>query len=175
MVADDDDTERMIDEECPGPENLASALLEETLTGVVTQPPLVLDEQATLAEAVATMRRERRGYVLLTRNGRLSGIFTERDLLDKLAGLPVDYDKTPVSAYMTREPVTLPADSRIAFALNKMVIEGFRHIPLVDDEGRPTGVVSMREVVEYLTDFFGKDVINLPPDPRVRFKQREGA
>jgi CBS domain-containing protein len=175
MPIDDDDLERKLSEECPGPANLESALLEDTLTDVVSQPPLVLDENATLADAIALMRREHRGYVLLTADGRLSGIFTERDLLDRIVGLPVDYEHTAVSAYMTRDPVTLPADSSVAFALNKMTVEGFRHVPLVDGEGRPTGVVSMREVVEYLCGFFSKDVLNLPPDPRIGFRNREGA
>lgn len=56
-----------------------------------------------------------------------------------------------------------------------MLIEGFRHIPLVDAHGRPTGVVSMRQLIEYLSDFFNRDVLNLPPEPRASFRSREGA
>ena len=44
-----------------------------------------------------------------------------------------------------------------------MVLEGFRHIPLVDDDDRPVAVVSMRNLIEYLSDFFNRDVLNLPP------------
>jgi CBS domain-containing protein len=76
---------------------------------------------------------------------------------------------------MTRDPVTLPADASVAFALNKMVVEGFRHIPLVDDQGHPTAVVSMRDLIEYLSAFFNRDVLNLPPDPRAAFRNRDGA
>jgi len=175
MPIDDDEVERARSEEFPGESDLESALLKDTLTDVVSRSALTLDDSAMLAEAISLMRREHRGCVLLTHHGRLSGIFTERDLLLRVAGLPVDYEHTAVSAYMTREPVTLPADSSVAFALNRMTVEGFRHIPLVDDAGRPTGVVSMREVVQYLSEFFSKDVLNLPPDPRIGFKSREGA
>ncbi|MGH7948822.1 MAG: CBS domain-containing protein [Candidatus Binataceae bacterium] len=175
MPIDDDEAERAHAEELEGPSDLQSALLKDTLTDVVSRSALTLDENSTLAEVIGLMRREHRGCALLTRDGRLSGIFTERDLLLRVAGLPVDYEHTAVSVYMTRDPVTLPADSNVAFALNRMTVEGFRHIPLVDDAGHPTGVVSMREVVQYLSDFFSKDVLNLPPDPRIRFKSREGA
>jgi hypothetical protein len=56
-----------------------------------------------------------------------------------------------------------------------MLIEGFRHIPLVDERGSPTGVVSQRQLIEYLSDFFNRDLLNLPPEPRASSRSREGA
>jgi CBS-domain-containing membrane protein len=73
------------------------------------------------------------------------------------------------------DPVTLPADSSVAHALNLRVVEGFRHIPIVDEDGKPAAVVSMRNLIEYLSDFFKRDVLNLPPDPHARYRSREGA
>jgi hypothetical protein len=49
------------------------------------------------------------------------------------------------------------------------------HIPLIDEQGRPTGVVSMHVLIEYLSDFFNRDLLNLPPEPRASFRNREGA
>jgi CBS domain-containing protein len=121
------------------------------------------------------MREGNRGAVLVLRNGRLVGIFTERDVLMKVAGQPTDIEHTPVSHLMTTDPVTLPADASVAFALNKMLIEGFRHIPLVDDQNQPTAVVSMRDLIDYLSNFFSREILNLPPDPRVAFRNRDGA
>jgi len=112
---------------------------------------------------------------LIVDAGKLVGAFTERDVLMKVAGRQIDLERTEVSAYMTRDPLTLPADSTVAFALNKMVLEGFRHIPLTDDDGHPIGVVSMRNLIEYLSDFFNRDMLNLPPDPHITFRNREGA
>ena len=64
----------------------------------------------------------------------------------------------------------------MAFALSKMVLEGFRHIPLVDDDGRPTAVVSMRNLIEYLGEIYSRELLTMPPDPHQhRFKNREGA
>jgi CBS domain-containing protein len=175
MRTDDDDVFKLGEEECPGPADLESALLMETLNNVTTQPPLVIDAGVTLAETVGRMRDGSRGCALVTEAGRLVGIFTERDVLMRVVGRSIDFEQTAVSDYMTRDPVTLPSDSSVAFALNRMLIEGFRHIPLVDEQGRPTGVVSMRLLIEYLSDFFNRDLLNLPPEPRASFRNREGA
>ncbi|MFZ0889023.1 MAG: CBS domain-containing protein [Candidatus Binataceae bacterium] len=169
-----DDIDRALDEERPGPSGLESALAHDTLADVVHTPPVMLGPDASLAEAMELMRQHRRGHVLIVRDGKLEGIFTERDVLMKIAGKPIDVEHTPVSAYATREPMTLPPDAVVAFALNKMVLEGFRHIPLVDESDRPVGVVSMRNIIEYLADFFSRDVLNLPPT-HAAARKRDGA
>jgi CBS-domain-containing membrane protein len=56
-----------------------------------------------------------------------------------------------------------------------MIIERYHHVPIVDDEGRPVGVVSMRDIIEYLCDFFRRDILNLPPGPGSAFRDRDGA
>ena len=173
-MPDDDELERAPEEESPGPSDLESVLVSERLTDAVSKPPLILEFDANVAQAIRLMQKESRGCVLLVSGGKLVGIFTERDVLLKIAGHPIDVEQAKVSDYMTRDPVALPADSNVAFALNRMVAEGFRHIPLVDDEGRPTGVVSMRELIEYLTDFFRKDILTLPPNPHTAFRTPEG-
>lgn len=122
------------------------------------------------------MQQERRACVLVMENDRLEGIFTERDILMKVAGQPLDLIHTSVSTSMTPDPFTLPADANVAFALSKMVLEGFRHIPLVDDEGYPTAVVSMRNLIEYLGEIYSRELLTMPPEPHQhRFKSREGA
>ena len=175
MPTDDDDAFERTEEECPGPADLESALLTETLNNITTQPPLMVDVDATLAETANRMQEGLRGCALVIDAGRLVGIFTERDVLMRVVGRPIDLERTAIRNYMTANPVTLPSDSSVAFALNRMLIEGFRHIPLVDEHGRPTGVVSMRLLIEYLSDFFNRDLLNLPPEPRASFRSREGA
>jgi len=178
MASDDTDrvadADRYLQEEAPGPAELGSVLLKETLRDALSNPGLILDEATMLDEALRLMRERRQGCILVTRDGRLSGIFTERDVLMKIVGTKIDLSHTPLRQFMTRDPVRLPADAVVAFALNKMVTEGFRHVPITDDDGRPVGVVSMRDIIEYLSGFFPKDVLNLPPEPST-FRSREGA
>ncbi len=170
-----DDSDRILEEEHPGAFELESALFENTLKDVLSNAGLLVDERTSLGEAIRLMRERRQGCVLVTCNGRLAGIFTERDVLMKIVGAPIDVERTPVRPYMTGDPVTLPADATVAHALNKMVVEGFRHIPLVDTQGHPAGVVSMRDIIEHVAGYFPKDVLNLPPDPAKVFREREGA
>ncbi len=176
MRADDDDRDLLLDDEHPGPQVLESALAHTALSEVVSQPPLTVAASTSLADAIRLMQQERRACVLVMENDQLAGIFTERDILMKVAGQPLDLVHTPVSDAMTADPFTLPADANVAFALSKMVLEGFRHIPLVDDDGRPTAVVSMRNLIEYLGEIYSRELLTMPPEPHQhRFKSREGA
>jgi CBS domain-containing protein len=163
------------DEEKLESTELGSALLRETLKNALSNRGLVLDEQTPLADALRQMREHRQGCILATRDGKLTGIFTERDVLMKVVGTSIDLERTPIRPYMTRDPVRLPEDAIVAYALNKMCVEGFRHVPLTDEQGRPVGVVSMRDIIEYLSGFFPQDVLNLPPEPSSGFRNREGA
>jgi CBS domain-containing protein len=175
MSLDKDDLERVLDEEHPGPIDLESALVTVTLSDVVQHKPLIVESSSSIAAVIEAMQRHDRGTALVVTAGKLVGIFTERDVLMKVAGHAIDLAHSQVSTFMTHNPVTLPADSAVAYALNRMVIEGFRHIPLVDDDNRPVAEVSMRNLIEYLTDFYNRDVLNLPPDPHVKSINREGA
>jgi CBS domain-containing protein len=176
MSGEDDPRAQVFDDEHPGP-ILESALAHTVLSEVVSQPVLTVSPSTTLADTIHLMQKERRSCVLIMENDRLAGIFTERDILMKVAAQPLDLLHTPVSVSMTADPFTLPADANVAFALNKMVLEGFRHIPLVDGAGHPTAVVSMRNVIEYLGEIYSREMLTVPPDPNQhhRFKDREGA
>ena len=70
----------------------------------------------------------------------------------KVAGRPVT--ARPIAELMTRDPVVLRHDDTIAVAINKMAVGGFRHIPITDD-GRPTGVVTARDVFRHLAATLG--------------------
>src|SRR5438477_10477753 len=91
------------------------------------------------------------GCQLVVTNNQLVGIITERDLLLKLEQGDLD---RPVSQLMTPDPEVLGLADPIAYALNKMSVGGFRHIPLVDATGRPVGIVSVKDIVDYIVDFF---------------------
>ena len=90
--------------------------------------------------------------VLVTVDDRLVGIFTDRDAVVKAAGKRLD--AFHVRDFMTPDPVVLRHDDPIAIAIHKMAVGGFRHIPIVDD-GRPTGVVTARDVFHHLAETLG--------------------
>jgi len=126
-------------------------LIEDTLAALGTHAPVEVDANTSLAKAIRQMNAHNIGCVMVTDDDdRLVGIFTERDVLMRVAGLVDDLAGTPVSRYMTPNPVAVHADLPIAHALHLMSVHGFRHLPLVDANHRPVGIVSFRDVVHYL-------------------------
>jgi CBS domain-containing protein len=156
------------------------ALLRESVKVLPARQPIVLSGEASVTDAVRAMQRGHRGAVVVTEDGtpntRLVGIFTERDVLLRI----VDRGRNPatlrLAEVMTRDPERLPLESSVAWALNKMSIGGFRHVPVVDEDDRPVFVVSVRDVVELLVQSFPGEVLNLPVEYGAdRQRTREGA
>ena len=96
--------------------------------------PPALAPVASVREAVALLVENKGGAVLVVDGDSLSGIFTERDVLKKVAGRPGALD-APVAEYMTTDPVVVRDDETVAVALHKMAGGGFRHVPLGTAEG----------------------------------------
>ena len=155
-------------------------LLREPLTTLPTRPPLVFGASETVVNVMQMMQRARRGAVLVTADGtpgtRLIGIFTDRDVLLRVVGHGRNPATLPLGEVLTRDPESLPAEASIAWVLNRMALGGFRHVPVVDDAGRPLFVVSVREVAQFLVEFFPREVLNLPPEFGLdQSREREGA
>lgn len=144
-----------------------ASLLRESTRVLPTRHPLLFSPAHTVTEAMRAMQKEHRGCVLVTEDGTANtpvvGIFTERDVLLRI----VDRGRNPATLalgeVMTREPDRLPVDASVAWVLNKMSVGGFRHVPVVDGQGRPVCVVSVRDVVELLVERFPREVLTLPP------------
>lgn len=137
--------------------------------------PAVLKVGSTVQQAIKMMQEKHIGCVLITKSGKITGIFTERDLLMKIIGKDKKLTASKVEDFMTPEPETLQRDDMIAFAMNMMHVGGYRHIPIVDDQNTPVAVVSVKDILDYLSRFFPQEVLNLPPRPIRRTENREGA
>ncbi len=132
-------------------------LLQRPLGELATDRYIEVPPDRSIREMVRTWQEGGHHCAVVVAEGAIVGIFTERDLLQKLAN---DYDalaNAPVRDFMTRDPVTLKDDVPVAFAMNRMMVGGYRHIP-VERDGRLTGIVSVRDILAYLGKRFG-DVI----------------
>jgi CBS domain-containing protein len=146
--------------------DIERALIHEPISSLQLKTAITVPLDATLAEAVRTLQQNHIGCVLvLDASGGLAGIFTERDLLTRVAGQAHDWDREPISGFMTSGPETLRPEDPIAWALNYMHLGGYRHVPLLDDVGRLAGVVSVKDIVDHIVELFPAAVLNLPPKP----------
>ncbi len=128
-----------------------STLLGEHLDALGAPSPTLVGPDTPVSDAIAAMHETGADCVLVVSDDRLVGIFTDRDAVVKLAGRSID--GLLVREHMTPDPVVLRHDDPIAVAIHKMAIGGFRHIPILQD-GRPTGVVSARDVFHHLAEGF---------------------
>ena len=90
------------------------------------------------------------------------GIFTQRDVLYRTALEDLD-PQTPISELMSSRPVTIGLNQALSEAIQAMVEGGYRHIPVVDDDGRQVGLLSSRVILRFIADQYPESVLNLPP------------
>jgi len=144
------------------PRVLDQRMIREPIRLLAPRRPVTSPPSATVEEVIGTMREHRIGCVLVVDEDLLLGIITERDLLLKVGAGQLGL---PVREFMTADPEVLRPEDPIVYALNKMSVGGFRHIPLVDEGGRAVGVVSVKDIIDYIVDFFPNDVLTVAPDP----------
>ncbi|HLF59387.1 MAG TPA: CBS domain-containing protein [Alphaproteobacteria bacterium] len=103
-----------------------------------------LSPEASVRAAVRLMAARGVGAVVVTNEGRLAGIFTERDMLNRVAAEGRDPDSTKLCDVMTRNPRTIEDNARTIEALRAMQRGGFRHLP-VTRRGKLAGILSLRD------------------------------
>jgi CBS domain-containing protein len=150
-----------------GPELFTADLLSTTIDALEPPTPFCVSPDAIAEEVIMGMGARNQGCVLVTKDGVLVGIFTERDVIRKIVG-KVDPKKTRISEVMTRDPEAVAFHDTVAVVLNKMTVGGFRHVPLVDIKLRPVGILSVKDLVEFFVDRFPRRVLNVSPNPAMR-------
>jgi CBS domain-containing protein len=135
---------------------LERSLLRDRI-GVLTTmlPPLCVAPETSIRETLRLLNDRQASCVVVVDQGKLVGIFTERDALLKLGTEAAALGARPVSEFMTPHPQTLRLDAKIAFAVQRMDLGGFRHVPVVSKDGEPAGVISVRDILDYLTEKIG--------------------
>lgn len=152
---------------------IAKSVREVEVVALKMDPPVVLDEKTSVKDVLRQMQKKRSGYALLCHEGELSGIFTERDVLNKVVGVEGVLNM-PVSDLMTRDPVCVRETDPIRNAVMHMHRGGFRNLPILDVNGKIITCVRQKDIVHYLVEHFAPHVLNLPPDPSNMPDTREG-
>jgi CBS domain-containing protein len=153
--------------------DLARNLKHEPVARLHPTPPCCVQRTQTIADAVEIMRERHVGCVLVCEGRQIIGIFTERDLLQRVLARRRSL-ADPVADFMTPDPVTVQPREPIGAAIRQMQKGGYRHLPVVVD-GRPVGMLSIKRIVNYLVSHFPGTVYNLPPQTNGAPPRREGA
>ena len=116
-------------------------LLTEPAARAHAAPPVCVEPETSIRAVMEQLGRNNRGAVLICRDGILVGIFTERDAL-RLMAAGADMEG-PIAGVMTPQPATLHESDSMATAIARMSKGGYRRMPIVDEQGRPKGVVKV--------------------------------
>ncbi len=153
---------------------IEQALRHEQLGNLPLSSPASVPPGTSLETTLRLMREQGVGCVLVCEGERLVGIFTERDVLNKLIGSGVSESES-VDRFMTAHPASLTPRHTLGDAVRLMTQHGYRHIPLLDERGRRAGMVAARDIVHYIAEHFPAEVVNLPPSLHQVFNTPEGA
>jgi CBS domain-containing protein len=135
--------------------------------------PVTVEAGASVGELIQKIRLHKVGCVLVTEGDKPIGIVTERDILLKVVARDVPFT-APVDDFMTRNPVVLSAHKTVGDAVTIMNEMNFRHVPIVQDDGRACGIVSIKDVITLVAESVPQHVLNLPPRPHQKMAEREG-
>ena len=129
--------------------------IQKTISEFLSDTPVPSvgpDDRVTAA--VESMKSAGSDCTLVIDDGKLLGIFTERDFLNRVAAAQRDPGETAVRDVMTAPPETLHAVDCISYAINRMAVRGYRNVPIVNEDGAATAVISVRNVIDHMTEVF---------------------
>lgn len=133
------------------PARIPHSIITDPIAELDPRPPITAIAETSLANALWQMRTHNIGCLLITdAEGKITGIFTEHDVLSKVACQVEDLTTATVGDYMTPNPAVVRMDVPIAYALHLMALHRFRHVPIVDERGHPVGIISSRDVLDFI-------------------------
>ena len=134
---------------------------DQRVSVLPTDDYVAVSPSTPLSQAIEAMKGDEGGCVIVSDNGRVVGIFTERDLLNKVLGENADLG-SPISTWMRPDVETLSSEATIGDAVRLMNKKSFRNIPLVKN-GELIGSISVFDIITYLAECYPKETMNLPP------------
>ena len=148
---------------------LKAKRIEEITTPKLVQAP----PEISVKDAIELMQKNKAGYIVVAKNKKVVGLFTESDVINKILDKDVDWN-LPICDFMTPNPPVLKPTDVVGTAIDLMGEKKLYHIPLVDDKGDLVNVLSVRTLTRFLAEFYPTEVYNLPPRPDQVMPTQEG-
>ena len=129
---------------------IQEALAEETVAAIRSRPYAEIASDKSVYGALQALAGLKVASLMVVENERLVGVFTERDVLERVALRFDEVKRLPVREVMTSNPVVVYETDSAGAAFSAIAIAGFRHVPVIDVNGAVVGVISPRRVFEFL-------------------------
>ncbi len=127
---------------------VGEGMLRDCIDVLEPKQPIAVTPGTAIEKVLQVMLENKIGSILVTEDDKLIGIFSDRDVVNRIG---VEFEALrshPVSEFMTSLPGTLEAENKIIFAVHKMAFGNYRHVPIVEGD-RPVGVISIRDILRY--------------------------
>ena len=154
--------------------NLKKNLLTDRVTHIDLSFYVEVAKGTSVHDTVEKMRASHRKCALIMDQGKMVGIFTERDILKKAAGNPEACNQ-PIESLMTPNPDTISSDLTVIEAIQLMNAKPYRYMPVVNEHGFVVGTLTHYALIKYIGDHFPEHIYNLPPEPDRIAQSRAGA
>lgn len=133
---------------------LERAFAEDCVAEIESKPYLQISPYAPVSEAVEMLHETGLSCLLVVEGDRLVGIFTERDVLEKIVEQYTRHSSAPVMNFMTTDPTIIFDTDPSAAAAAAIAVAGHRHVPVLDMDEKIQGVVSPRRVFSFIEQHF---------------------
>ena len=162
----DDELARMDELEEQEDSALFEALsLDDPIKGLTLRHHPTVQAGSTLQSVIDILRNEKVGCVMVEKDNQIIGVMTERDFLLRAIAKGLDKTAVTIDDYMTKNPEILHPDDPISYALNKMHVFGIRHIPIIEESCATRGLISVKDNIAHIGNYFGEEIVKLPPEP----------
>ncbi|MFQ5683972.1 MAG: cyclic nucleotide-binding/CBS domain-containing protein [Candidatus Binatia bacterium] len=121
----------------------------KTIDSIMSSKLITVEASCPIYDTIETMLKNNAGCVIVSLDGKPKGIFTERDVLKRVAIKNIDSKKTGVKEVMTADFVAMAHSALIGEVLSEMQRKGFRHMPIREDKEKVVGIVSLRDLLKY--------------------------
>lgn len=133
-------------------DTIQTAMMTAPIRDLVTGKDLLVAKTSdSIAKIVKILQSEKKDCVLIYKKKQLVGIISYRDLLWKVAGKAGELSTLTAESVMTANPEYVRAEDPVAYVVNKMSVGGYRHVPVLQTDGTPLTIVSIKDVLSYLS------------------------
>ena len=124
----------------------------ETVDQIMTKEVVTCSPSTSIMEAARKMRNKTISSVVVIVGKKPVGIVTERDFTKKVVSMNLDTKKNPVSKIMTSPVISIPPETNIYYAHEQMQKKKFRRFPIANKKGELIGIITQRDILDYLTE-----------------------